>query len=275
MATVLTKKFIAALLKPRKATANKTDFGHALLIAGNTGKMGAAVMAAKACVRSGAGLTTVCVPQKESAIIQIAVPEAMVISRENFPESIEKYAALGIGPGIGLTKEDEEFFYKLFNNLHKALVIDADAITLLSKNNDWKKQLKPNMILTPHDGEFDRLFGPHNTQKQRLQKALEFSAQYNGIIVLKGFETAIVSNGNLFINKTGNPGLAKGGSGDVLTGMITALLAQGYEPLHAACMGVYLHGSAADFALAVQSPESMIATDVIEKIGTAFYTLTK
>lgn len=275
MSTVLTKKIIAALIKPRKADANKTDFGHALLIAGNRGKMGAAVLAAKACVRCGAGLTTVCVPQKESAILQIAVPEAMLIYREKSISDFNKYTSIGFGPGMGLTKKDEDFFYTTIGKLKQPIVLDADAITLLAKIKNWFKNIPKQSILTPHAREFDRLFGNHKTQKQRLQKAISFTKTHPCIIVLKGHETAIVSNAEYFVNKTGNAGLAKGGSGDVLTGMTTALLAQGYEPLNAACIAVYLHGNAADLALANQTVESMIATDVIEHIGTAFKALRK
>ncbi len=275
MATVLTKNFIAALIKPRKANTSKSDFGHALLIAGNTGKMGAAVLAAKACVRCGAGLTTVCVPQNEAAIVQVAVPEAMVTSRENLLPGLEKYSCIGIGPGMGLKTTDEDIFYQAINQQTKAAVIDADAINLLAKNKECWKIIPQQTILTPHAGEFDRLFGKCNTQQQRLLTAIKFTEKQSCIIVLKGHETTIVCNGKYFINKTGNAGLAKGGSGDVLTGMITALLAQAYEPLDAACIAVYLHGSAADITLGKQSLESMMASDVIENIGAAFIALKK
>lgn len=275
MATELIKKFIAALVKPRKANTDKTDFGHALLIAGNTGKMGAAILAAKACVRSGAGLTTVCVPQKEAAIIQIAVPEAMVISRENLPADFEKFSSFGVGPGMGFDKDEEETFCRIFSGKTTAAVIDADAISILAKHKEYWKILPRQTILTPHAGEFDRLFGLNKNREQRLLRAIKFTESQDCIIVLKGHETTIVSNGKYFINKTGNAGLAKGGSGDVLTGMISALLAQAYEPLDAACIAVYLHGNAADITLGKQSLESMMASDVIENIGAAFIALKK
>ncbi|MFZ1529140.1 MAG: NAD(P)H-hydrate dehydratase [Ferruginibacter sp.] len=275
MPTTLQKKTIAALLKPRRPDTNKSHYGHALLVAGNTGKMGAAVLAARACLRSGTGLTTVNVPKEERFIIQTAVPETMMNERESIPANLEKYTAVGIGPGMGTQQKDEDRFYQLLINLKQPLLLDADAITILAAHKNWWALLPKGTIFTPHGGEFERMFGPGKSKKDRLNKAMEISRLYGWVIVLKGHETAIVSYGKYMLNKTGNTGLAKGGSGDVLTGMITAFLAQGYEPVEAASLGVYLHGAAADLALKKQSAESMIAGDVIECIGAAFKGLIK
>ncbi len=275
MSQILTKKSIAALLKPRGTDSNKSHFGHALLVAGNTGKMGAAVLAAKACIRSGAGLTTVSVPGAERFIIQTAVPEAMTAEREHIPLNFERYTAVGFGPGMGISEQDEVDFFELLQKTAKPVMLDADALTLFSKNKENWASLPAGTILTPHEGEFDRLFGVHKNRQERIQKARDIAKQFSWVIVLKGYDTAIISAEKYFINKTGNSGLAKGGSGDVLTGILTAFLGQGYEPVLAACIAVYLHGAAADLALKKQSVESMIAGDVIECIGAAFKGLTK
>lgn len=275
MPQALTRKYNAALFKPRKASSHKYNYGHALLLAGNRGKMGAAVLAAKACVRSGAGLTTVSVPAEERCIIQAAVPEAMMMERENNSFAVEKFTAVGFGPGMGVREKDEIIFFELLQKINHPILLDADALTILSKHTEQWNALPAGTILTPHEGEFDRLFGIHKAREERVQKAKAIAKQFLWVIVLKGPETVIVTADKYFINKTGNAGLAKGGSGDVLTGMITALLAQGYPPADAACMGVYLHGAAADLALKKQSMESMTAGDVIEYLGTAFKNLYK
>lgn len=275
MPQTLTRKFVAGLLKPRKSSSNKYEYGHALVVAGNRGKMGAAVLAAKACVRCGAGLTTVSVPGAERSIIQSAVPEAMMIERMGLPVNINKYAAVGFGPGMGISEKDEICFFEMLQKTDQPVLLDADALTILSKHRESWISLPSGTILTPHEAEFDRLFGVHKNREERIQKAKDIAKQFSWLIVLKGPETAIISKEKYYTNKTGNPGLAKGGSGDVLTGMITAFLAQGYPSVDAACLGVYLHGAAADLALKKQSVESMIAGDVIECIGAAFKGLAK
>lgn len=267
--TTLTQEYISSLIKPRSPDSHKGTYGHALLLAGRTGSMGAAVIAARACLRTGAGLLTVNVPKKERGILQATIPEAMLNFRE---EEIDfsKYSATGAGPAIGTDKAASVLLAQLLTGFKKPMLLDADALTLLSKDEALWKLVAPGTILTPHPKEFDRIAGESSSPEERKNKAISFAQQKNIVLVLKGHKTLITQNGESFVNSTGNAGLAKGGSGDMLTGMITALLAQGYSPIHAACAGVYLHGLAADLTLQQQSMESMLATDVIENIGKAF-----
>jgi len=231
--------------------------------------MGAAVIAASACARSGAGKLTVNIPKKERSILQVALPEAMLSFREEKIVDLANYSAIGIGPAMGINKASEKLLSLIVSKAVSPIILDADAITLLSRNKKILSKLPPQTILTPHPKEFDRLFGDTATE-DRAAKAIALSKELNLIIVLKGHQTLIACSGEGHINTTGNAGLAKGGSGDALTGMITALLAQGYTSLDAALIGVYLHGKAADIALQNQSVESMLATDVIACIGKAF-----
>jgi hydroxyethylthiazole kinase-like uncharacterized protein yjeF len=269
----LTKDSIKALLQPRKADSHKGNYGHALLVAGDFGRVGAAVIAARACLRSGVGLLTVSVPQEERVILQMAIPEAMLVMRDAIHAVLNDYSALGIGCGIGTSDTAKELLTNLLAQIKIPLLLDADALNIIAENQDLMHQLPEKTIITPHAKEFDRLFGHHETQKDRIFKAIAKAQEYGIIIVLKGHKTLITAAGEAFSNTTGNAGLAKGGSGDALTGIITAFLAQGYPALDAAKMGVYLHGLAADLALAQQSMESMLITDVIEYLGNAFKAL--
>jgi len=185
----------------------------------------------------------------------------------------EKITSLGIGPGLGTEKDAQDLVWKALHQFKKPMIIDADALNIISENKEWLKQLPAETILTPHPKEFERLFGKAESDFERIKMALEQSIKYNCIIVLKGRYTLIADKGKGWLNTTGNAGLAKGGSGDILTGIITALLAQKYEPLNAALFGVYLHGLAADVTLEKQSEESMLASDVVENLGTAFNNL--
>ncbi|KAI9430017.1 Ribokinase-like protein [Russula earlei] len=268
--SLLSKEEIARGIKPRPGFSHKGTYGHALLIAGNTGKMGAALLAAKACLRSGVGLLTVNVPKNELPILQTSLHEAMATIREEEDHSYDGYASIGIGPGIGTAGSSEAIVRNLLENYAKPVVWDADAVTILGKNKQWLEQLSPGSILTPHPKEFERLFGASDNDFDRLNKAIELSKQYPLVIVLKGHYTLIAFNGKGWFNTTGNAGMAKGGSGDMLTGMLTALLAQGYTPLQATVTGVYLHGLSADLTLEEQSMESMLPSDTIENIGKAF-----
>ncbi|RYY68010.1 MAG: NAD(P)H-hydrate dehydratase [Chitinophagaceae bacterium] len=265
----LDEKFLAGIVKHRDPASHKGSHGHALLIAGSKGKMGAAVISARACVRTGVGLLSVSVPEEERGILQTAIPEAMLIMREQ-PGDLNKYDAVGIGPAIGLTEDSLSLLEEILQNTQHPLLLDADALTLLSQHKRLWSMIPGNSILTPHPGEFDRLFGRHDSIEDRNKSCTALSARYPWVFVLKGQHTHIAYNGGVYVNTTGNAGLAKGGSGDALTGMILSLLAQGYSSLHAGLLGVYLHGLAADLALAQQSPESMLATDVIEHMGRAF-----
>jgi NAD(P)H-hydrate epimerase len=254
---------------PRDPESHKGHHGHALLLAGNKGRMGAALLAARACLRTGVGLLTVNVPEAERPIMQTALPEAMLMMREDGGD-ITKFGSIGIGPGLGLEAQHLQILENILDIYQKPIVIDADAITLLSEHKSYWKVIPPGSILTPHPAEFDRMFGPSEDNAQRVEKALSVSLEYPWIIVLKNHRTVVAENGNMYTNTTGNAGLAKGGSGDVLTGMILSFLAQHYEPLHAACAAVYLHGLAADIAINDQPMESLLASDVIEHIGKAF-----
>lgn len=260
---------IKQLLKKRLPDSHKGNFGHALLIAGSTNKIGAAIIATKACLRSGVGLVTISIPKKERVSIFTAIPEAMIAFRkEKVDFSI--YNATAIGPGLGVNEDSIKLVKSVLENTNQPIVLDADALNILAKNQDWLNQLPKNTILTPHPKEFDRLFGNHISKEEREQIAFQKAKELNCIIVLKGHVTIITNGEQIFKNTTGNAGLAKGGSGDALTGIITALLAQNYTPIHAAILGVFLHGLAADITLENQSEESMLITDAIENLGKAF-----
>lgn len=266
---LLTHERIASLIKPRNASSHKGTHGHPLLVAGCKGKMGAAVLAARACLRTGAGLLTVNVPEAERSILQTAIPEAMLMLREEGGD-INKFSAIGIGPAMGTDEKGLALLKNIFEVYNKPVLLDADALTLLSLHKSYWATIPPGSVLTPHPAEFDRLFGQCNNHTERMEKALQFSIEYPWVIVLKNNQTLVAVNGNAYTNSTGNAGLAKGGSGDVLSGMILSLLAQGYTSSDAAQIGVYLHGLAADIAVKNQSLESLLASDVIEAIGPAF-----
>jgi len=267
---LLTAKIIKSLLKPRKESSHKGDYGHALLVVGNKYSMGAAHISAKACLRAGTGLLTVNIPESERCILQTSIPEAMIMKRETTIANFSKFSGIGIGSGFGMEEEEENLLVDLLTNYLSPIVIDADAITILSKQNTWISKIPKNSILTPHEKEFDRIFGLHANREDRIKTAIIKAKELQVIIVLKGHQTIIVSEHESYINSTGNSGLAKGGSGDALTGIITGFLAQNYSPLNAAILGVYLHGKAADLTLNKQSEESMLITDVIESMGEVF-----
>ena len=265
------------IFRPRNDFAHKGNYGHALLVCGSFGKVGAAVLATKACVHGGAGLTTTVVPNCGYLILQICIPEAMTLADEKeyyistLPEDIDRYTAVGIGPGIGTKEETRKTLSFIIRRYSKPLVVDADGLNCLSLQPDLLQLLPSHSILTPHPKEFDRLFGGHKNDFERMSKAAKKAKELNIIIILKGHHTLVAASaGELFFNSTGNAGMAKGGSGDVLTGIITALLAQGYQPADAAKLGVYLHGSAGDRAARALSKESMTASDLIDFMADAF-----
>lgn len=273
-------KITRQIFKPRNSFAHKGNFGHALIVAGSYGKIGAAVLAARACLHSGVGLLTCYLPKCGYLVMQTALPEAMVMTDENeniiaqLPNEVEKYSIIGIGPGMGTANETQNLISFVCRRYKKPLVIDADGLNCLSFQKELLRQLPHYSILTPHPKEFDRLFGDHKNDFERLQSAKENAQEYNLIIVLKSHRTAIVTpSGNIFFNSTGNAGMAKGGSGDVLTGIITSLVAQNYSPQDAAVLGVYLHGLAGDFAANAISQQAMVASDIITFLSQAFITL--
>lgn len=264
----LEANFINQLLPKKDDTSSKHDFGHALLIAGSETKAGASILATKACLRAGAGLTTVHIPNSCRIALNISCPEAMLSldSIENYISEIPdlKYkTAIGIGPGIGFKKKTIKVVESILQgDLPK--VLDADVLTILSQNRPLFQYLNKKTILTPHEREFDRLTKVHQSWEERIQTAKEFVKNYDCILVLKAPNTMIFSKKTIFYNTTGNVGLAKGGSGDVLTGIITSYLAQGLIPFKAALAGVFNHGLAADLAVKEINPKALLASDLVD-----------
>jgi hydroxyethylthiazole kinase-like uncharacterized protein yjeF len=277
----LTENFIKELIQPRKKYSHKGTFGHSLLLVGSYGKMGAAILASHSLLRSGAGLLTVCAPHCGYEIMQTAVPEAMVLVKGNeyiqlTELDINAYSAIGIGPGIGTEDDTQQSVKLILEQSKKPLVIDADALNTLSLNKEWLNLIPENSILTPHPKEFERLTKPVINDFERHHLQLEFSQQNNVFVVLKGAHTSITTpDGKSYFNSTGNSGLAKGGSGDVLTGLITGLLAQGYTPFEASVLGVYVHGLAGDITKQEKGELAMIPSDVINNLSHAFMYLMK
>jgi NAD(P)H-hydrate epimerase len=259
----------------RPVFAHKGHFGHAALLAGSPGMMGAAVMAASACVRSGAGLLTVGTAESEFAILHTAVPEAMcaphgALVHEAF---YQRKTAIGAGPGWAADEYHRHLIQWLLHHATVPLVLDATALYLLAGNLEWlhHRSAGCTTMLTPHAGEFDRLFGSCHSSLDRLNKAVEMAREYKVIIVLKGAYTRTVTPGGLvYINSTGNPGMAKGGSGDVLCGLLTGLLAQHLPPVPACITAVYLHGLAGNLAAAKYTQQAMTAMDMVGCLGEAW-----
>lgn len=268
-------KLVNSFYKKRNRFDHKGTFGHSLIIGGTYGKMGAVVLSTKAALRIGSGLVTAFVPKCGYDILQTSIPEAMVEVDSDFQLAYFNYkvnpSVIGLGMGMGTSDITTEGFLRFLKHNTMPLVIDADGINILSRNTDYLDLLPPETILTPHPGELERLIGKWSDDYEKIDLMTEFSEKHNCILVNKGANTLVVYKREKYFNSTGNPGLAKGGSGDVLTGMITGLLAQKYKPLIAAVMGVYLHGRAADCALENGiSEESMIASDLIQHLNNAF-----
>jgi len=267
------KQSAEAIIKPREKFSHKGTFGHALLIAGSFGKMGAAVLSGKACLRSGVGLLTMHFPACGYDIMQISVPEAMAVPDEsekyvNELPDLESYSAVGIGPGLSKEAATVKVVEQLLNSVKVPLIIDADALNILSENRFLLEKLPENTILTPHPKEFQRLAGESKNEYERLEIGRQFAVKYKVIICLKGANTAVIlPNGDVHFNSTGNAGMATGGTGDVLTGIITSLLAQKYAPADAAILGVYEHGLAGDRAAEKKGQSALIASDVVDCLG--------
>lgn len=273
---------IHSIYRPRMKFSHKGNFGHALLVAGSYGKTGAALLSAKACLRSGAGLLTCHVPKCGYEILQIAVPEAMLLTDFNssfntkIDDDLSRYDTIGIGPGIGTASETRMMLRELLDAYRNPVVLDADALNILAAQKDLLKLVPAGSILTPHPKEFERLFGETVNDFETALLALQKAKELQSIIVLKGHHTLIATaDGKGFFNSTGNAGMATAGSGDVLTGMLTGLLAQGYSSVEAAILGVYLHGLAGDLAAADLSEEALVAGDIIQYTGAAFSNLKK
>ncbi|HEY4651436.1 MAG TPA: NAD(P)H-hydrate dehydratase [Pontibacter sp.] len=273
---------IKQLLRRRRKFSHKGSYGHALLLCGGFGKMGAAVLAARACLRSGVGLLTVHAPAAGYPILQTAVPEAMTLADKHrkhiseLPEEMERYNVVGIGPGIGKDKHTKTALGQLLATSSLPMVIDADAINIIAGSDRLKAQLPKNRIIfTPHPKEFERLVGKTKNDYDRLEHLKEFCREYSCYVCLKGSHTAIgTPEGKIYFNTTGNAGMATGGTGDVLTGVITALVAQNYSLEEACLIGVFVHGLAGDLALQKVGEIGMIASDLIEHLPQAFLQLT-
>lgn len=270
------------LLKVRGKFDHKGMFGRALLVAGSEGMAGASVLAAKSCLRSGVGLLTVHVPRCNNTIVQVSVPEAMtdIDSGETHltrvPQNISMFTAIGVGPGLGQDVETRSALYELINASKVPMVLDADALNMIGENHSYLQRLTHGSIITPHPGEMDRLVGRCHDSYERLMKARELASKCDVYVVLKGAYTAVLSpDGSCWFNNTGNPGMATGGSGDALTGIILALLAQGYEAETAARLGVYVHGLAGDIAARKTGEMGLTAGELVDSLPLAWLVLEK
>ncbi|HEX7692433.1 MAG TPA: NAD(P)H-hydrate dehydratase [Sediminibacterium sp.] len=266
--TFVSKEWICRHTLPRDAAGHKHDFGHTCIIAGSEGKGGAAILCARAALRTGCGLVTAWVPKNVQQALLVALPEAMTLVRdpqENVVPDLARFQSVGFGPGVGM--DAGSILVRLLQE-NCPLVIDADGITLLSQNRELYPLLSERIVLTPHAGEFDRMTHAHASVWERVHTQIRFSRQYQVTVLLKGRYTSVTSpDGKIFFNTTGNSGMATAGSGDVLTGIVASLLAQGYELPDAAVMAAYLHGTAGDMAAARISSAGLIASDIAEEIG--------
>ena len=274
----VSKDFILDIYKPIATDSHKGIQGHALLIGGSYGKMGSVCLSSKAALKSGCGLVTAFVPKCGYEIVQIAFPEAMVLTDENEKVlSNSNYDiepdSIGIGMGIGQDVPTEKAFHHFLLSNKTNLVIDADGLNILAKNKNWLSLLPPKTILTPHKKELERLIGTWQSEEEKLEKVTQFSLEHDLVVVVKGAPTLVIYHSENYQNTTGNQALATAGSGDVLSGIITSLLAQNYDPKNAAILGVYLHGLTADIAAPEMSHQAFVASDIIGYLGKAFLSL--
>ncbi|PYE81787.1 hydroxyethylthiazole kinase-like uncharacterized protein yjeF/hydroxyethylthiazole kinase-like uncharacterized protein yjeF [Winogradskyella epiphytica] len=279
-AELIAKLEVIPLYKPREKFSHKGMFGHVLIIGGSYGKIGAVNLASRAALSSGAGLVTAYTPKCGYHSLQTAIPEVMVITddEEKFISNINfdiKPSVVGIGVGLGTSEKTMQAFQTFLKSNKLPLVIDADGLNLLAENKSLLKLLPAQTILTPHPKELERLVGKWSDDFEKLKKVKAFSKKYNVIVLIKGAHSITVYHDKLYVNTTGNPGMATAGSGDVLTGVISGLIAQGYEPLAATIFGVYLHGKSADISLEDYGYQSLIASHIIETIGEAYIDLFK
>ncbi|MBN1337852.1 MAG: NAD(P)H-hydrate dehydratase [Bacteroidales bacterium] len=275
------EKDILPLLRHRGRFDHKGRFGHGLLISGSYGKTGAAVLAASAALRSGPGLITAHVPASSYMVMQTAVPEAMLSIDEDekifsILPALSPYSSIAAGPGLGTAKASAQALKLLIQNAGRPLIFDADALNILSENKTWIPFVPKGSIFTPHQKEFERLTSKAANDFERNALQREFAVKYGVYVILKGAYTAIACpDGSCRFNSTGNPGMATGGSGDVLTGILLGLSAQGYTPLETCLLGTFIHGLAGDLALESQGPEALTAGDIVDHIGQAFKLLWK
>ncbi len=278
VAELISRPEARALYTPRQRFTHKGTYGHALIIGGSYGKIGSVCLTATAALRAGAGLVTIYAPKCGYDILQTALPEAMVLTdpHKEILTNIEfdlEPDVIGFGVGVGTKEETIEALEQLLKKNKKPMVLDADGLNILSKKNDLLKLLPEGSVLTPHPKELERLIGSWKDDFEKLEKVKSFTKEYKVIVLIKGTYTCIVTPKDLFINTTGNPGMATAGSGDVLTGVITALIGQGYEPLRATVLGTYLHGKAGDLAAEKFSYEGVIAGDIAKNTGAAIFDL--
>ena len=271
---------IRPLLKKRNEFSGKRDYGSALFFAGSVGMTGAAILSVKGCLRSGAGLATVHSAKISLPIVQVAVPEALFEPDRNefFITDMSvhhNHQAVAVGPGLGVNDKTIDALESLLKNYKSPLVVDADALNCMSRRPHLLSLLPAHSIITPHIGEFDRLFGEHSSNEERLKKAIDMAKYYNIIIVLKGHYTATIRpTGRVYFNSTGNPGMATAGSGDVLTGVITSFIAQGFRPEQAATLGVYVHGLAGDLAAEKWGEFGLLASEIADYCAIALKKIT-
>ena len=279
-AELIGKHEVLPIYKPRDKFSHKGTYGHSVIIGGSYGKMGAVTLASRAALSAGSGLITAFVPKCGYIPLQTAFPEAMVLTSDsdvlisNINFDI-KASAIGIGMGLGTASETVQAFEGFLKSNTSPLVIDADALNIISENKNLLKLLPKQSVLTPHPKELERLVGAWKDDFDKLDKVKSLSKTYDLIVVIKGANTITVYQDKLYINTTGNPGLATAGTGDVLTGIITGLISQSYEPLTAAIFGVYLHGKSADIAVEDYGYQSLIASHIMDYLGEAFKDLFK
>ncbi len=275
----ITKQKIKSLIKEQDKHAHKGTQGHSLIIGGSIGKIGSVALASKATLKTGCGLATAYVPKCGTIPLQSSLSEIMVIEDkgqneiENINYNIQPNA-IGIGVGLGTSTKTRNALAHFLKTNTLPLVVDADAINIISLNKELLKDLPPNSILTPHPKELSRLVGRWETDFEKIEKCIKIAEENNIIIVVKGANTLIIGASNLYVNSSGTSALATAGSGDVLTGVITSLMAQGYPALQAAKIGVYLHGLTANITSKTIHPLSFVASDIIENIGKAYFTIT-
>lgn len=274
VATLLTKEFISKLYKPRRKFDHKGSFGHALIVGGSYGKIGSITLASKAAFRAGSGLVTAFIPKCGYEILQITVPEAMVITDENGVNLSEikldfEPEAVAIGMGMGTSEKTIRAFRNFLKSYKKPVIIDADGLNVISENPDLLELVPKKSILTPHPGELKRLIDNWKNDFEKIEKCKVFVQKHKVILVVKGACTMIFSGEELFINSTGNPGMGTAGSGDTLSGILAGLLGQGYSPKSAALFGIYIHGLAGDLAAKALGEDSVMAGDIVSFLPNA------
>ncbi|PKO99766.1 MAG: NAD(P)H-hydrate dehydratase [Bacteroidetes bacterium HGW-Bacteroidetes-8] len=266
---VIDKEHVSSVIKRRVKNSHKGDYGHALLVAGSYGMAGAAILCAKGALRSGAGLVTLNVPEELCDIVQVSVPEAMCTT-SNLTD-YERFTTIAVGPGIGTSPETVLRLRNLLKSYTKPMVIDADGLNIISAHREMLELIPQNSILTPHPKEFSRLAGEFGDSAQALHMQLAFSLKYRVYVLLKGANTTLSTpEGEIWFNVCGNPGMATGGSGDVLTGVIAALMAQGYSPKESAISALFIHSTSGDFAAKKFGEISMTSGDIVNNLGEAF-----